>query len=32
MISQAANSRKDISSSDSANASRRPALLVNYTL
>jgi hypothetical protein len=31
MISQAAV-RKDLSSSDCSNASRRPALLVNYTL
>ncbi len=31
LVSQSANNRKDFSSSDCSNASRRPALLVNYT-
>ncbi len=32
MVSQASNNRKDFSSSDASNASRRPALEINYTL
>jgi serine protease AprX len=32
MVSQSSNNRKDVSSSDCTTASRRPALLVNYTL
>ncbi len=32
LVSQSNNNRKDISSSDSTTASRRPALLVNYTI